>query len=273
MFFFLTFLLLLFFFFLALPPNSSVSGNRKDIRNAVEAAHKGAPGWGKRAAHNRAQIMYYIAENLELRLEEIAGRISAMTGRDMQSGRDEVHASINRLFHWAAYADKYGGTVQETSFYGATVKINEPVGVIGISCPEEYPLLGFVSLFAPAVVRGNTVVIVPSEKYPLSATDLYQVFETSDVPAGVVNIITGDKDHLTKYLVEHQDIDAMWYFGTAEGSRFVEYTSAGNVKRTWVNYGYNRDWMSSQQGQGEEFLLHSTEVKNIWMPMGTIFAN
>ena len=263
----------IFFFLLGTPPNSSVSGNRKDIRNAVEAAHKGAPGWGKRAAHNRAQIMYYIAENLELRLEEIAGRISAMTGRDMQSGRDEVHASINRLFHWAAYADKYGGTVQETSFYGATVKINEPVGVIGISCPEEYPLLGFVSLFAPAVVRGNTVVIVPSEKYPLSATDLYQVFETSDVPAGVVNIITGDKDHLTKYLVEHQDIDAMWYFGTAEGSRFVEYTSAGNVKRTWVNYGYNRDWMSSQQGQGEEFLLHSTEVKNIWMPMGTIFAN
>ena len=136
-------------------------GNRKDVRNAVEAAHKGKTGWGKRAAHNRAQIMYYIAENLELRMEEIAGRISAMTGRDLQSGRDEVHASINRLFHWAAYADKYGGTVQETSFYGATVKVNEPVGVIGIACPEDYPLLGLVSLFAPAVVRGNVVVMIP----------------------------------------------------------------------------------------------------------------
>ena len=213
--------------------------------------------------------MYYIAENLESRLEEFASRIAAMTGRSTQSGRDEVHASINRLFHWAAYADKYGGTVQETTLYGATVKVNEPVGVIGIACPEDYPLLGFISLFAPAVVRGNTVVIVPSEKSPLSATDLYQVLETSDVPAGVVNILTGNKDHLSKYLTEHQDVDAMSYFGTAEGSRFVEYTSAGNVKRTWVNYGYSRDWMISQQGQGEEFLLHSTEVKNIWMPMFT----
>jgi aldehyde dehydrogenase (NAD+) len=184
-----------------------------------------------------------------------------------------LSSSTYSLFHWAAYADKYGGTVQETTLYGATVKVNEPVGVIGIACPEEYPLLGFVSLFAPAVVRGNTVVVIPSQKYPISAVDLYQVFETSDVPAGVVNIVTGNSDHLAKYLVEHQDIDAMWYFGSAEGSRFIEFTSAGNVKRTWVNYGYDRDWLDAQQGQGEEFLLHSTECKNIWLPMGTIFAN
>lgn len=248
-------------------------GNRKDIRNAVEAAHKGAPGWGKRAAHNRAQIMYYIAENLELRFDEMKERIMAMTDRSEEDARAEVHASIRRLFHWAAYADKYGGSVQETTLYGATVKIHEPVGVVAIACPDQYPLLGFVSLFAPAVVRGNTIVIVPSESAPLSATDLYQIFETSDVPAGVVNIITGNRDHLTKYLVEHQDIDAMWYFGSAEGSQFVEYTSAGNIKRTWVNYGGERDWLDDEEGQGEEFLLQSTEVKNIWMPMGSIFAN
>ena len=133
-----------------------------------------------------------------------------------------MDASISRLFHWAAYADKYGGTVQETGLYGATVKINEPVGPIGIACPNEYPLLGFVSLFAPAIVRGNTMIIVPSETAPLAALDLYQVFETSDLPAGVVNIVSGHKDHLTKYLSEHQDIEAMWYFGSDAGARFVE---------------------------------------------------
>jgi aldehyde dehydrogenase (NAD+) len=248
-------------------------GNRKDIRNAVEAAHKAAAGWGKRAAHNRAQIVYFMAENLELRRAEFASQISSMTGGSMEEGLKEVDASIGRLFHWAAYADKYGGTVQETQLYGATVKINEPVGVIGIACPDACPLLGFVSLFAPAIVRGNTMVILPSEAHPLAALDLFQVFETSDLPAGVVNIVSGGRDHLTKTLSEHQDIEAMWYFGTAEGSRFVEAAAADNVKRTWVNYGMARDWHDDEQGQGEEFLYQSIESKNIWLPMGEIFAN
>ncbi|XP_060561451.1 LOW QUALITY PROTEIN: aldehyde dehydrogenase family 16 member A1-like [Ruditapes philippinarum] len=248
-------------------------GNRKDIRNAVEAAHSAAPGWGKRAAHNRAQIVYYMAENLEIRKQEFAGRIQEMTGKSLEEALREVDVSINRLFHWGAYCDKYGGSVQETTLYGATVKIHEPVGVIGIACPDQYPLLAFVSLFAPAVIRGNTVVIVPSEKYPLLALDLYQIFDTSDLPGGVVNIITGDRDHLTKFLAEHQDIQSMWYFGGAEGSKYVEYISAENVKRTWVNYGIERDWEDCEQGQGEEFLYHSIQVKNIWIPMGDVFAN
>ncbi|KAL5009729.1 hypothetical protein ScPMuIL_012034 [Solemya velum] len=248
-------------------------GNRKDVRNAVEAAHSAAPGWGKRAAHNRAQIVYYMAENLEIRREEVASRICLMTGQSIEEGRQEVDMSINRLFHWGAYCDKYGGTVQETTLYGATIKIHEPVGVIGIACPNEFPLLGFISLFAPAVIRGNSVVIIPSEKAPLSALDLYQIFDTSDLPGGVVNILTGDRDHITKYLTEHQDVQSMWYFGTAEGSKFVEYTSAENVKRTWVNYGHQRDWTDSEQGHGEEFLYHSVQCKNIWIPMGHIFAN
>nr|XP_022292443.1 aldehyde dehydrogenase family 16 member A1-like [Crassostrea virginica] len=248
-------------------------GNRKDVRNAVETAHAAAPGWGKRAAHNRAQIVYYMAENLEIRRDEIAGRIYLMTGRKLEDCLSEVDLSIQRLFHWGAYCDKYGGGVQETTLYGATVKIHEPVGVIGIACPDAYPLLGFVSLFAPAVVRGNTMIIIPSQKYPLSALDLYQVFDTSDLPGGVVNILTGDRDHLTKYLSEHQDVQSMWYFGSGEGSKFVEFTSAENVKRTWVNYGLERDWTDPEQGQGEEFLYQSVQVKNIWIPMGDIFAN
>jgi len=248
-------------------------GNRKDLRNAVEASHAAFPGWSLRAAHNRAQIVYYIAENLEVRREEFAALLSAMTGGSIEQGRAEVDASITRLFHWAAYADKYGGNVQETTLYGATVKIHEAVGPIGIVCPDESPLLGFVSLLAPAVVRGNTVTIVPSQKYPLAALDLYQVFDTSDLPGGVVNIITGSKDHIAKYMAEHQDLEAVWYFGTAEGSKYVEFAAADNLKRTWVNYGETRDWYDAEQGAGEEFLYHAVECKNIWMPMGEIFAN
>ena len=107
----------------------------------------------------------------------------------------------------------------------------------------------------------------------LKALDFYQVFETSDLPAGVVNILTGSRDHLMKTLAEHQDVQAAWYFGSAEGSKWVEYTSAENIKRTWVNYGLTRDWSDNAQGQGQEFLYHSTQCKNIWMPMGTIYAN
>jgi len=244
--------------------------NRKDVRNAVEAARKAAAGWGKRAAHNRAQILYYIAENLELRREEISEKLSLLTGKEKSLSLREVDDSISRLFHWSAYADKFGGTVQETNFYGCTVCLREPVGVIGIACPDEDPLLSFVSLFAPAVVRSNCVVIIPSEKFPLPALDLYQVFDTSDLPGGVVNILTGGRDHLSKYLAEHQNVDAMWYFGSRQGSAFVEKASAFNLKRTWVNYGYARSW---EDPGSEECLYHSTQCKNIWMPMGTTFAN
>lgn len=243
-------------------------GNRKDIRNAVQAAHKAAPGWGKRAAHNRAQIMYYIAENLTIRAAEFAARIAAMTGRSHESGLAEVSKSVERLFHYAALADKYGGVVQETSFYGLTARIHEPVGVIGIACPEDFPLLGFISCIAPAIVRANTVVVLPSQTAGLSATDLYQVLETSDLPAGVLNIVTGERDVLCKTLAEHDDVQCMWYFGSAQGSRNIEYAAAQNMKRTWVNYGHQRDWMDDEQARGEEFLLRATECKNVWVPIG-----
>lgn len=242
-------------------------GNRKDIRDAVEAAHKAA-GWANRTGHNRAQILYYIAENLSARADEFAARIHAMTSADAEAAAREVQLSIERLFTYGAWADKYGGTVQETELRGLTIATHEPIGVIGIACPDDSPLLAFVSLFAPAIARGNTVVIVPSQAHPLCATDFYQVLETSDVPPGVVNIVTGDRDHLTKTLAEHDDIDAVWYFGSAEGSYHVEYLSATNMKRTWVNYGETRDWFHREQGEGHEFLHEATQVKNIWVPYG-----
>jgi len=248
-------------------------GNRKDIRNAVEAAAKAQPGWAKKTSFNRQQILYYIAENLELRRNEFGARLAELTGCNLDAALDEVSQSVSRLFYWAAYADKYGGAVKETQLYGTVIGIHEPVGTIGIVCPDKSPLLAFVSLVGAAIARSNSVVVLPSEKFPLLALDLYQVLETSDLPGGVVNIITGSSDHLTKYLAEHQAVDAMWYFGSEEGSAFVEHTSAVNVKRTWVNYGTQRDWADAAQGQGEEFLYHATQVKNIWLTMGDIFAN
>jgi aldehyde dehydrogenase (NAD+) len=246
-------------------------GNRKDIRDAVEAAHAAhlsKPGWAMRHGYNRSQILYFIAENLDARNEEFVRRIVEMTGRNEESAQAEVDAAVERLFTYAAWADKYGGTVQETTLRGITVAVNEPVGVIGIACPDEYPLLGFTSLMAPAIARGNTVVMIPSQKYPLSATDFYQVLDTSDVPGGVVNIVTGDRDHLVKTLVQHADVDSIWYFGPAEGSYYVEKESATNVKRTWVGYGLPRDWMLREQGEGHAFLHEATQVKNIWVPTG-----
>jgi aldehyde dehydrogenase (NAD+) len=246
-------------------------GNRKDIRDAVEAAHAAhlaKPGWAMRHGHNRAQILYYIGENLDARRLEFAGRISSMTGRSEKSAEAEVDAAIGRLFTYAAWADKYGGSVQETTLRGVTLAVNEPIGVIGIACPDEYPLLAFVSLMAPAIARGNTVIMIPSEKYPLSATDFYQVLDTSDTPGGVVNIVTGDRDHLVKTLIQHEDVDAVWYFGTAEGSYHVEHESAANMKRTWVGYGIQRDWLSPVEGAGHMFLHEATQVKNIWVPTG-----
>ena len=242
-------------------------GNRKDVRDAVEAARK-AKDWAYYSPHHRAQILYYIAENLSARQEEFAARIATMTDGEIAAGREEVEAAIQRLFHWAALADKSGGAVQETTLRGLVAAIHEPIGVIGMACPDDFPLLAFVSLIAPAISRGNTVVCIPSPRYPLAATDCYQVFDTSDLPAGVVNIITGDRDHLTLTLAEHDDVDSLWYFGSAEGSRQVEARSAFNLKRTWVNYGCRRDWTDPRQGGGAEFIRQSVQVKNIWAPSG-----
>jgi aldehyde dehydrogenase (NAD+) len=242
-------------------------GNRKDIRNAVEAAHA-ASGWAAGTTHNRAQILYYIAENLSVREDEFARRIVQQTARPYADAVIEVEASISRLFTYAAWADKFEGVVHRPPIRGAVLAMPEAIGVIGVACADEYPLLGFITLVAPAIAMGNALVVVPSQDSPLSATDCYQVLETSDLPNGVVNIVTGDRDTLSQVLADHDDVDAMWYFGSAEGCKSVELASAGNMKRTWVNYGHPRNWLDPVQGEGEEFLRESTQVKNIWIPYG-----
>jgi aldehyde dehydrogenase (NAD+) len=242
-------------------------GNRKDLRDAVEAAHAAAEwGRGGGAGHMRAQILYYIAENLSARSPEFAARILAMTGGDERQAGREVDATIARLFTYAAWADKYDGAVHQVPIRGVTLAMNEPIGVIGIAAPERRPLLGLISLVAPALATGNTVVALPSGAHPLSATDFYSVLETSDLPAGVVNIVTGDKEALAKLLAEHLDVDALWFCGSAAGGKAVEDASAGNMKQTWLP-GV-RDWDDARQAEGREFLRHATQVKNIWIPYG-----
>ena len=144
----------------------------------------------------------------------------------------------------------------------------EPIGVVGIVCPDAPPLLGLVSTVLPAIAMGNTVIVVPSAAAPLAAIDFYQVLDTSDLPGGVVNIVTGLAQELTPVLAAHDDVDGIWYFGGAEGSAEVERLSSGNMKRTWVSYGKERDWTDRRQGEGEEFREQATQVKNIWIPYG-----
>ncbi len=238
-------------------------GNRKDIRNAVEAA-QAARGWAHTTGHARAQILYYIAENLAARGDEFAARLKDMTGA---SGTAEVDMAVQRLFTYAAWADKYDGAVKSVPIRGVAIAMNEPCGVIGALCPDEAPLLGLISVMAPAIAMGNPCVLVPSEPFPLSATDFTQVLETSDVPGGVVNIVTGAHGDLAKPLAGHMDIDAVWSFSSGDVSALIEAEAASNLKRTWVNDGAARDWMGPA-GEGRAFLAAATDVKTIWVPYG-----
>ena len=240
-------------------------GNRKDIRNAVEAAHK-AEKWAKTAAHTRAQILYYIAENLIQRSADVTARLAKVVGEDQAAS--EVKLGIERIFTYAAWADKYDGAVHNPPMRNVTLAMNEAIGAVGIICPTEAPLLGFLSLVMPAIAAGNTVVAVPSESYATIIGDLYQVFDTSDLPGGVVNIVAGRPAELAKTLAEHDDIDAIWCFREPADATLVKAASIGNLKQVWTNDKYDIDWFDVKQGEGSYFMRHATQIKNIWVPYG-----
>jgi len=240
-------------------------GNRKDIRNAVEAARK-ATSWGKATAHNRAQVLYYMAENLSLRQEEIARRLSAVVGET--EAAKEVGASIERIFSYAAWADKFDGAVHNPPSRTIAIAMNEAIGTVGIICPNDAPLLGLLSLVLPVLAAGNTSVVVPSETYPLIIGDLYQIFDTSDLPDGAVNIVTGYTSQLLKTIAEHDDVDAVWCFSDEASAAAAKAFSVGNLKQVFTNEGRVIDWFDTKQGEGRWFLQHATQVKNIWVPYG-----
>jgi aldehyde dehydrogenase (NAD+) len=240
-------------------------GNRKDIRNAVEAARK-AETWSKATAHNRAQVLYYMAENLSQRAEEIAARLAAAVGP--QQAAEEVRLSIERLFSYAAWTDKFDGAVHNPPFRNIAIAMNEPIGTVAVVCPSGTPLLGFFSLVLPVLAAGNTVVAVPSEAYPLITGDLYQIFETSDLPGGALNIVTGRASELLKILAEHDDVDAIWCHGDETMCSAAKALSVGNLKQVWTNEAREIDFFDPRQGEGRWFLEHAHQVKNIWVPYG-----
>ena len=241
-------------------------GNRKDIRNAVEAARKAADGWARATAHNRAQILYYIAENFSQRSEEIAGRMARVVGA--KQARREVTASIERVFSYAAWADKFDGLVHNPPMRNISIAMNEAIGTVGVLCPAETPLLGFVTTVMPLVAMGNVVIAIPSERYPLIMGDLYQVFETSDLPGGVINLVSGRPTELLRVLAEHADVDALWSFGDDAQSVMAKSLSAGNLKQVFTNEGRAIDWFDAAQSEGKWWLRHAVQVKNVWVPYG-----
>ncbi|RWH47600.1 MAG: aldehyde dehydrogenase family protein, partial [Mesorhizobium sp.] len=241
-------------------------GSRKDVRDAVAAA-RGCKGWPEATAYNRSQVLYYLAENLSGRADEFAARLTELTGATAKAAREEVELSIERLFFYAGLADKFEGRVHQPPARTVTLALHEPVGVVGIVAPDNAPLLGLISLAAPALAMGNTVVAVPSEKYPLLATDLYQIIEYSDVPAGAINIVTGRSAELTGVLARHDDVDGLWVFSDAETCANAEAESIGNLKRVWTGNGRSLDWASTEAA-GDAFLRRAVEVKNVWVPYG-----
>jgi aldehyde dehydrogenase (NAD+) len=230
-------------------------GNRKDIRNAVEAAISAQKAWSSATASLRSQVLYYLAENLEGARLQIGTTVSDA----------EFEATIQSIFTFAAKADKFDGVVHPAPFKGIVYTQNEPLGVIAIVCGEQAALGGLVSTMCAAICMGNSVVIIPSEQNPLPAVELYRVLEASDVPSGVVNIVTGLHDELVPTLAGHDGVDSIWYFGQTLGGE-VERLSIGNLKQTWVESGI--DWPTDPLDHPDRFLRHATQVKNIWTPVG-----
>src|SRR6202034_3160884 len=228
-------------------------GNRKDIRNAVEAARK-AEAWGKATAHNRAQVLYYCAENLSQRRDEIIRRLTAVVGEKQAAA--EIDLGVERIFSYAAWADKFDGAVHNPPFRNIAIAMNEPIGTVGVICPREAPLLGFLSLAMPLLAVGNTVIAIPSEAYPLITAELYQLFDTSDLPGGAVNIVTGYTAQLLKVLAEHDDVDAIWCFGDEASAAAAKALSTGNLKQVWTSLGRERDVVDSTLPDGRWFLAH-----------------
>jgi aldehyde dehydrogenase (NAD+) len=241
-------------------------GNRKDIRNAVEAARPAGNKWAKAPAYGRAQILYYIAENLIQRRTEIVAKLAEFVGE--AQAQVEFDSSVGRAFTYAAWCDKFEGSVHNPPFRMVALAMKEAIGTVAILAPDDAPLLGLVSLILPAIAMGNAVVAVPSERAATLIGELYQVFDTSDLPGGVVNLVAGRPMELGKTLAEHDDVDAIWSFRDEAAAFMAKLGSIGNLKQVWTNEGGAIDWFDAKQSEGLWYLQHATQVKNIWVPYG-----
>lgn len=243
-------------------------GNRKDVRNAVEAAAKARESWASATAYLRAQILYYVAENLAVRADEFAAALHRATGTEAAAASAEVEAAVRAAFTFAAWADKHDGSVHSTPFRNVTFAMNEPAGTVAIRCGDATPLAGALGPVAAALSQGNVVVVLLPERFPVPALDLVQVLETSDVPPGSVNILSGLHREILPTLAAHDDVDQLWDFVGDELSGEAERLSAGNLKRVWVDRERATDWHSLSGRAVAMLLRKATRVKNIWVPYG-----
>ena len=243
-------------------------GSRKDFRNAVVAARGAFKAWSSRSAYNRGQIFYRIAEMLEGRKEQFKSEL-ILQGFTKKQSEKEVALSINRLVYYAGWADKYQqlfSRVNPVSSPYYNFSSPEPTGVVSVIAPDDSCLLGFLSLIVPAVVGGNTVVILASESYPLCGITFAEVLHSSDVPDGVINIMSGRRSELIEQFSSHMDVNAIIYSGVDSGhARMIEKNTALNVKRL-VNYA-DQDWINTD-AQGPYHIMKSQEIKTTWHPIG-----
>jgi acyl-CoA reductase-like NAD-dependent aldehyde dehydrogenase len=249
-------------------------GTRKDIRDAVRAARAAFPGWAGRTAYNRSQILYRIAELMEGRRDQFAAEVMAAEGIGRQRATRLVNAAIDRWVWYAGWADKYGqllGTVNPVNGSYFNFSVPEPTGVVGLIAPETSSLLGLVSRLAPIIVSGNAAVVIGSETRPLPAVTLTEVLATSDVPGGVVNLITGLRRELVQHLAGHMDVNGLDAFGldAAEGA-VIEELAVENVKRLVRPPGSGSDavdWLSPRS-QSPYLIADFVEIKTVWHPIG-----
>jgi aldehyde dehydrogenase (NAD+) len=229
--------------------------NRKDIRNAVQAQL--ACGWGKTTGHLRAQILYYIAENLAAQANRFTQRLDAMTG--VSAGAEEVQAAVDILFTYAAWADKFEGQAKSVPMRAVALAMREPVGAIAALCSDQNPLLGLVTPMAAALSTGNSITLCASAPFPLAATDFYHILEASDVPAGAVNILTGPQADLAPHLSAHMGLETVWCLSGAPLTEAVQARASSNIKRVW---------QGAAQDDHASWLDAGTEIKTIWIPYG-----
>jgi acyl-CoA reductase-like NAD-dependent aldehyde dehydrogenase len=245
--------------------------SRKDLRDAVVAAAKAQPGWAKRAPSNRGQILYRAAEMLEHRSTEMIDELVRSTGTKPSKANEEVQTSIDRLIWYAGWADKYQhifGTINPVASSHFSFSIPEPSGIVCIIAPNEPSLLGLVSLVSSAIVAGNTAVILASEKFPLPSITFAEILATSDLPAGVINILTGFREEIVPHMAKHMNVNAI-----VDGSNeqhltsLVQQEGAANVKRVISKKWKPSDWFQEKTEDPYQ-MLETMEIKTTWHPIG-----
>jgi acyl-CoA reductase-like NAD-dependent aldehyde dehydrogenase len=242
---------------------------RKDLRNAVEAAAKAGPGWARRTPYNRAQILYRLAEMLEARSPELVASLVRFGAREADASRG-MSAAVDRMIHYAGWADKYEhllGSVNPVASPHFNFTVTEPMGVVGVIAPDSPPLLGLLSMVAPVIASGNTVVALASEKVPYPAILLGEMLATSDLPGGVVNILTGLRRELVPTFATHAHIRAVYAAVDGDDRKALRLGAAASVKRVrFVDRA--RDW-PGESAQGLDEIRDFVELKTIWHPIGS----